>query len=142
MSAHESLVDSGEIAGPSNRKFGLTLGAVLIVLAAVRWHAGSGALVVGALAGCGGVLVILGAVAPGLLTWPNRAWLRLGVVLAAVMTPLVMLVIFALVFVPLALLMRLRDRDQLALRRKPASGSYWVERQPPGPAPATMIHQF
>ena len=142
MSAHENLVDTSVIAGPSNRKFGLTLGGLVLALAVARWHAGSTALMFGSLTGLGALLVTLGALAPGSLSWPNRAWLHLGFVLAAVMTPVIMLIIFVSVFVPLALVMRLRGRDQLTLRRKPAGAGYWVERRPPGPEPRTMIHQF
>ena len=140
--AHESFDDFGDIAGPSNHKFGLTLGALFLAFAGIRWLLGSGVGFVGTLAGIGAVLVLLGAVAPALLKWPNQAWMKLGVIMAAIVTPLVMLIIFSLVFVPFALVMRLRGRDALGLRRKPAGASYWVERQPPGPAPETMIHQF
>lgn len=140
--AHENYVDFGTITPPSNRKFGLTLGALFIALAAVRWWMGSGVTLCAVLAGVGAVLVCLGVVWPALLAWPNRAWLKLGLVMAAVVTPLVMLLIFTAMFVPLALLMRLRGRDALGLRRKQAGQSYWVERQPAGPDPATMIHQF
>ena len=126
----------------SDRKFGLTLGALFLALAAVRWLIGSGATVSAAMAGLGAVLVVLGVAAPALLGWPNRAWMKLGLLMAAVVTPVVMLVIFALIFVPIALVFRARGRDALGLRRKPADASYWVMRDPPGPAPETMIHQF
>ena len=142
MSAHDPMDDADSVAGPSNRKFGLTLGGLLLGLAAIRWHAGSSAVVYEALAGVGVTLVVLGVLAPHSLAWPNRAWLRLGFAMAAVVTPVVMLVIFSVMFVPIALVMRWRGRDQLRLRRRPVEASYWVERQPPGPAPATMINQF
>ncbi len=142
MSAHETLLEADPVAGPSNRKFGLTLGGLVLMLAVIRWHAGSSAIVYGTLACLGVALVSLGLLAPPLLTWPNRLWLKLGFAMAAVVTPMVMLVIFTMMFVPIALVMRWRGRDQLRLRRVPAHTSYWVERQPPGPAPATMINQF
>lgn len=122
--AHESYADSSHGAGPSNRKFGLTLGALFAGLAIVRWLLGSPSQIVATLAAAGGMLIILGAVAPALLGWFNRAWLRLGLAMAAVMTPVVMLLIFALVFTPMALGMRLSGRDKLGLQRKPAGASY------------------
>jgi hypothetical protein len=142
MGTHENYIDGSAVVGPSDRKFGITLGFVLLALAALRWHGGSGLLVLGALVGVGVTLLLLGIGAPSMLTWPNRAWFKLGLAMAAIITPVAMLVIFVLVFVPLAFVMRLRGRDLLVLRRKPASASYWVERDPPGPQPATMIHQF
>lgn len=142
MSAHETYLDTSTIVGPSDRKFGLTLGALLLALAIWRYYLGSSASVYGPLAGAGAVLASLGAAAPSMLTRANRAWFKLGLLLAAVMTPLIMLVIFAAVFVPFALVMRARGRDQLALRPKPAGASYWIERDPAGADPSTMIHQF
>jgi hypothetical protein len=44
--------------------------------------------------------------------------------------------------VPIGLLMRLLGRDLLSLKLDRQAQSYWVVRQPPGPAPETMIRQF
>jgi hypothetical protein len=33
-------------------------------------------------------------------------------------------------------------KDMLRLKRDPDSASYWIIRQPPGPAPGTMKDQF
>jgi hypothetical protein len=33
-------------------------------------------------------------------------------------------------------------KDVLHLQRDPGAASYWVPRQPPGPAPDTMRNQF
>jgi hypothetical protein len=49
---------------------------------------------------------------------------------------------FFLVFTPMALLIRLRGKDLLRLRRDPEAPSYWIPRQPPGPAPDTLKQQF
>jgi hypothetical protein len=43
---------------------------------------------------------------------------------------------------PTALLFRILGKDPLRLSHDPEARSYWIERQPPGPAPDTMTNQF
>jgi hypothetical protein len=49
---------------------------------------------------------------------------------------------FFLVFTPFALILRMAGKDLLRLRRDPAAASYWIERDPPGPPPESMVEQF
>jgi len=137
---HEDLAREDDIVGSSDRAFGLTLGAVFAVVGIVR-------------------LVLshsyafwwLGAAAAKLefaLAWPaalaplNRLWLRLGLVLYKIVNPLVMGMVFVTTVVPIGLVMRALGKDPLRLREEPAAASYWIARQPPGPEPDTMKHQF
>ena len=50
-------------------------------------------------------------------------------------------VLFFAVVAPIGLLMRAFGSDRLLLRRDPKAASYWIRREPPGPAPETMKHQ-
>jgi hypothetical protein len=43
---------------------------------------------------------------------------------------------------PVGLLMRAVGKDPLRLRRNAAVASYWIPREPPGPAPDSMKNQF
>ena len=45
-------------------------------------------------------------------------------------------------FLPMGLLMRMFGKDLLRLKREPEAASYWIVRDPPGPAPETMGKQF
>jgi hypothetical protein len=82
------------------------------------------------------------------LIWPaalrplNRLWLRFGLLLYRVVNPVVMALVFYSTMVPIGLAMRLCGKDPLRLRREPDAASYWLEREPPGPLPATMKNQF
>jgi hypothetical protein len=38
--------------------------------------------------------------------------------------------------------MRALGKDPLRLRRDPEAKTYWIDREPPGPAPETMTEQF
>jgi hypothetical protein len=94
------------------------------------------------LGGIGVVLIVLGLVAPGSLSALNRAWMKLGLILFKVVNPVVLALIYGVAMVPIGLLMRLTGGDPLRLKFDPAAETYWIVRDPPGPAPETMTNQF
>jgi len=63
-----------------------------------------------------------------LLTPFNKLWMRLGLLLGLIISPLVIGMIFFVLFVPIGILMRLFGRDELRLKSK-AGGSYWIRRE-------------
>ena len=81
-------------------------------------------------------------VRPALLAPLNRLWLRLGLFLHKIITPVVMALIFFTTVLPTGLVMRALGKDPLRLRRDPAAASYWIARNPSGLAPETMKNQF
>ena len=92
-----------------------------------------------------GVAAATGAVAafrPAWLGPLNRLWTRFGLILHHIVNPVVMALLFYLAITPYALVMRLFGKDLLKLRFEPDRKSYWIERQPPGPAPDSMKRQF
>jgi hypothetical protein len=137
---HEDLHRDEEIVGPSDRRFGLTISAILGIIGAIRlvlghehwvWWLGA------ALA-----LALFALVWPAALHPLNRLWLLLGIVLYKVVNPIVMALLFFSTIVPIGFLMRLCGKDPLRLQREPAAASYWIEREPPGPPADTMRNQF
>ena len=100
---------------PSERSFGLLFAAVGSGFAAWSWYAGRSVLAV-ALLVLALVCLTLALAAPRYLAWPNRLWFRLGMALNAVVSPVVLFVMFALMFVPIALVMRIMGRDPLKRR--------------------------
>jgi hypothetical protein len=50
--------------------------------------------------------------------------------------------LFFAVFTPFAPILRIARKDPLRLRRDPQAASYWIERNPPGPAPESIAGQF
>jgi hypothetical protein len=131
-----------EVRRSSDRSFGLTVGGIVVLIAAARaaFH-GFGWLET-ALAAIGAVLVLLALAAPSLLAPLNGAWMRLGLVLSKVVNPIVMCLLYVTTIVPMGLVMRALGRDQLRIRFDPNADSYWIKREPPGPAPDTMTNQF
>jgi Saxitoxin biosynthesis operon protein SxtJ len=142
-SLHEDYRRPETVKGSSDRGFGLTVGGILLLIAAVRvWrHAGYGAieLVLGAVGLC---LIVLALVRAQSLSGLNRAWTRLGLVLFKVVNPVVLALIYLITIVPIGLVLRACGHDPLRLKRDPSASTYWVKREPPGPAPETMINQF
>jgi hypothetical protein len=94
------------------------------------------------LAAVGIVLVVLGLLAPAWLRPLNTAWTKLGLILFKVVNPVVLGLIFLLTIVPIGLIRQLFNRDPLKMNFDPSAKSYWVTRDPPGPAPETMNQQF
>jgi hypothetical protein len=142
-SLHEDFGRPEAVEGSSDRGFGLTVGGILLAIAVGRtWlHDGYGTVEL-VLAPIGLCLVVVGLVRPQSLAGLNRAWTRLGLLMFKVVNPVVLALMYGTTFVPIGLIMRACGRDPLRLKLDPVASSYWVKREPPGPAPETMIHQF
>lgn len=98
------------------RSFGLSVGAVLCVIAAALVWRGRVARAEW-LGGVGVALVVLGALRPSLLKWPSAAWWRFAKVLGYVNARILLTVLFGLVLTPLGLLWRITGKDPLARKR-------------------------
>jgi Saxitoxin biosynthesis operon protein SxtJ len=88
------------------------------------------------------VFLILGYAMPAVLRPLNVAWFRLGLLMGAVMTPVVMAVLYLTTFLPTNLILRFTGRDLLGLKREPDRSTYWVMREKLGPGQRTMKRQF
>lgn len=111
--------------GPSPRKFGLTIGPLLLVVAAVvawRGHTVQAQLI----EAVGGTLLLLGVVFPRLLAPVLRAWMALGHAMGLIMTPIIFTVLWWIAFVPVGFVRRTFSRSPLA--RDPRAESYWAVR--------------
>lgn len=111
----------------SPRSFGLLFGGFLLFIALIPL-AGPGPVRVWALVPAIAFL-LAAAVAPVLLTSLLRLWLKFGELLARVVAPVAMGIIFFGVFSTYGWLLRLLGRDPMKRKREPALPSYWVERQ-------------
>ena len=71
------------------------------------------------------VLIIIGLISPTALRPIYKIWMRFGLLMGRVMTPLIMSIVFFLVITPIGLLRRVFARDSLA-RKFEESESYRV----------------
>jgi hypothetical protein len=70
----------------------------------------------------------------------NILWFQFGLLLHRVVNPVVMFAMFALVFVPAGMIMRIW-RDPLRLRRRTTGAStYWIERKESGDTEESMTN--
>jgi hypothetical protein len=137
---HELRRPSEPAASSSDRSFGLVFAGFFALLTLHNWwHAGRAWPIYVALAA---VFLAAALLRPNLLHWPNRVWTKLGSLLGAIVTPIVMALLFFLVVTPVGLLMRLTGKDPLRLRGPRQGDSYWIVREPPGPSGESMSEQF
>jgi hypothetical protein len=140
MQTHETVVSFRKLAVGSNRKFGITLGLVLVLLAVwplVHHHAPRWWLLAVAV-----VLLAAGLFSPELLSPLNRAWFKLGLALNTIVSPIVMGLLFYGAVVPVGWLLRKQGEDLLSLKLEPEAATYWIRREPSGPQPGTLTKQF
>ena len=123
---------AGKIKMGSERSFGLVFAGVFALVALLplrhglplRWWALAAAA----------VFLIVALARPAWLAPLNRLWFRLGLALGAVMTPVMMGLLFVVAVIPTALIMRLLRKDPLHRRLSPEAETYWERRDTqPGP---------
>ena len=125
---------------PSNRSFGWTFtGALFIAGGYGVWRGGAALSWVLALAV---LLAIVTSVRDSWLAPLNRAWMNLGELLGRVVSPVVLGVIFFGVFAPVGIVMRLCGRDAMARRFDAGLDTYWLKRDPPGPADGSFGNMY
>jgi Saxitoxin biosynthesis operon protein SxtJ len=138
--AHEDLNREVHIEGSSDRSFGFVFAGVFTVIAAgpllagntVRWWAAAVAAAFAAIA----------IVAPSLLRVPNRLWMKFGLLLGKVVSPIALGVLYCGAIAPMGVAMRWLGKDPLRLKLDAQAKTYWIERRPPGPLPESMTNQF
>lgn len=137
---HEDFARDQEVKTSTDRTFGFVIAAVFVAFGIwplfsegqPRWSV----LVVG------GVVVVIAMLCPSVLRPLNRLWTQFGLLLHRVTNPVLMGLVFFLVVTPIGLVMRVMGKDPLHLRIDRDTASYWISRDPPGPAPDSMKNQF
>lgn len=140
MATHEDFRTGAEPQPPSDRSFGLVFGGFFCLIA--LWPVLHGRALRPWALGVGLAFLVLAFLRPSLLHGANGLWFRLALLLNRVVTPVVTTLLFYLVFTPLGLVLKMGGKDPLRLRRDAAARTYWIERQPPGPEPESMVEQF
>ena len=92
--------------------------------------------------GVSAVFLALGYGAPMILRPLNKLWFKFGLLLHAIINPVVLGAMFFVAVTPMALVMRLAGKKLLNMDYEPAAKSYWIERKPPGPPPESVRRQF
>ena len=112
---------------PSNRKFGFFFTAVFLVAAGYLWHEKSTALAY-TFTALSALFFVITLIKADVLLPLNKLWMRFGLLLGMIVSPIVLGLIFFVMFTPIAFAMRLFGRDELRLRFKDKS-SHWIKRE-------------
>jgi hypothetical protein len=140
MSSHEPLHSHRAVLGGSNRNFGLVFSGVFALLGlwplfrhaeAPRWW----------MLAISAAFALIAFLAPGRLAPLNRWWFKFGLALHSVVSPLIMGLLYYGAVTPMGLSLRAAGKDLLRLKRDDAR-SYWIKREPRGPAAGSMKNQF
>ena len=109
---------------PSNRGFGLVFFIVFLIVA--LWPLKSGedlrlwSLTLSI------IFLILGIFNSKLLTPLNKLWMKFGMFLGLIVSPIVMGIVFFSVVTPIGFFMRIMGKDLLRLKGK--KNTYWIDR--------------
>lgn len=137
---HEDIKREDKVIGPSNRSFGYTFAGVFLFVGALNiwkehvagvWWIGGAAF-----------FFLLARFWPRPLTPLNAAWLRLGLLLHRIVSPVIMGLMFFAVMTPIGWIMRRLGHDLLSRRLDPSADSYWVVRPPRDSTTDSMKNQF
>ncbi len=138
--SHETYTREHEVKVGSERSFGLVFAAVFTLVGLFPLAGGHEArwwsLAVAA------VFLVAALTVPRLLAPLNRLWFRFGLLLHKVVNPLVMGLLFFGTILPTGLILRALGKDPLRRSFDPGAKTYWIPREPPGPAPDSLKNQF
>ncbi len=125
---------------PSDRSFGTVFVVFFAALAFYGWTKGATWFVWPLSLSV--ITAVLTLLLPQVLRPFNRLWMRLAEVLHHIVSPLVLGLMFFALITPTAYVIRAIGRDAMKRKSEPALKSYWIERSPPGPDPASLPNQF
>ena len=131
------MPSKSEIKISSNRNFGLVFFVVFLIFS--FWPLTYDGSIRIWLAIISLIFLILGLVNSKLLTPLNKLWFKFGIILGAVIAPIVMGVVFFLVITPIGLTMRIMGKDILRKRYDKKKETYWIKRDK---LASTMKKQF
>lgn len=142
QATHERLGPSAsdDVKLPSERSFAHVFAVVFALIALLPLLHG-GTIRLWSL-GVAALVLLLGYAAPTLLRPFNKLWFRFGLLLHAIINPIVLGAMFFLAVTPMAMVMRLAGKKLLNMNYDPSAKSYWIERQPPGPTAQSARRQF
>jgi len=137
---HERLSSQESVEISSERSFGLVFTVVFLIVSLYPLLSGMPMRLWAAVVA--GIFLTLALFRPEALAVPNLIWARFGLLLNKIVSPLILGLVFFLVFVPTGYAMRLAGKDLLNLKLDKTKKSYWIERTPAGPSRESMTNQF
>ena len=122
------------------RKFGLTVGIVLLVIAGILFYKQKDSYFYFGIIGL--LLIITGLISPVILKPLNKIWMTLAILMGWVMTRVILILLFFLALTPIAIIARIFRKKFLDLKIDKLKVSYWDIREKKEIKPMDYERQF
>jgi Na+/H+ antiporter NhaD/arsenite permease-like protein len=138
---HEQFSREYHVEAVSNKRFGLVVGAIVLVFSCIHeyLHGEFGWFAV--VGGIGLVLMVAALTRPHVLEPANRGWNKLGLLLHKITNPIFLGVMYAVAIVPSGLIMRAFGIDPMGLRGQ-SKTTYWIARSKTGSSAQSLEKPF
>jgi hypothetical protein len=130
-----------DVQPPSNKKFGLLFTVIFILISSYLYYYNPNPYFSLIFFIFASVFLVLTIFKPSLLTFYNKLWMRFGFFLGRIVNPIVLGIIFFGLFSPIAIIMKLFNRDELRIK-KINRESFWKERLPQDSNSNSFKNQF
>ena len=121
---------------PSNRSFGIVFFVVFLIIAVWPLKSNGDIRIIPICISL--VFLILGLFNSNFLKPLNFLWMKFGILLGNIISPIVLGIIFFLVITPTAMIMKILGKDLLSLKKN-KNNTYWIEKSGPK---SKMKNQF
>ncbi len=138
---HEQFSREYHVEAASNKRFGLVVGAILLVFSCIRGYLHGELGWFGVVGGIGLVLMVAALTRPQVLEPANRGWSKLGLLLHNITNPIFLGAMYAVAIVPSGLIMRAFGIDPMGLRRQ-SKTTYWIARSKTGSSAQSLEKPF
>ena len=140
VGSHEPLRREDTFKTATDRNFGVVFAVVFGLIGLLIWWRSGHHWVwwLGGSAFFAGVALV----APRILAPLNWVWTKFGLLLFHIVSPIMLAVLFYVCIAPIGVILRFMKKDLLRLHYDPSADSYWIKRDPPGPAPDSLKNQF
>jgi hypothetical protein len=73
------------------------------------------------------LFLIIAIIIPNFFTFLNKLWIKFGILLGKIVSPIIMGLVFFFVVTPIGTLVRIFKKDVMGLKR--GASSYWINRE-------------
>lgn len=126
--------------GSSDKSFGIVFTIVFFIIALVPIMSGNNLSLVWLVISI--IVAFITFIKPSLLSPFNKSWTRFGLLLHKIISPIILALMYFLVFTPIGIAMRVMNKRPLQLKLEPESDTYWILRVSKGPSADSIKNQY
>jgi hypothetical protein len=108
------------------RKFGLTVGGILLIIAALLFYLEKPSAMY--LAIMGGLLILSGIFYPKILKLLNKVWMGLALLLGFIMSRVILTILFYVVLTSIAFIAKIFGKKFMVIKYDKSAKTYWEKR--------------